>query len=48
VLAAEEAILLKPADGGAVDPYVPEAARRTGVAVTVRAPDGLGRRITPG
>jgi aspartokinase-like uncharacterized kinase len=47
-IGAEEAILLKPVDGGAVDPYLPEAVRRTGVTVVVRAPDGLGTRITPG
>ncbi len=47
-IGAEEAILLKPVDGGAVDPYLPEAVRRTGVTVVVRAPDGLGARITPG
>jgi 5-(aminomethyl)-3-furanmethanol phosphate kinase len=37
------------ARGGArvVDPYVPEAVRRTGVAVVVRAPDSLGTRIAP-
>lgn len=46
-IGAEEAILLKPADGAAVDPYLPEAARRTGVAVTVRAPGGRGTRIRP-
>ena len=37
-IGAEEAILLKPVDGGAVDPYLPEAMRRTGVAVTIRTP----------
>ena len=38
------------ADGGAlaVDAYLPEAVRRTGVAVVVRAPGGSGTRITPG
>ncbi len=45
-IGAEEAILLKPVDGGAVDPYVPEAVRRTGVTVVVRAPGGLGTTIT--
>ena len=37
------------ADGGAlaVDAYLPEAVRRTGVAVVVRAPGGSGTRITP-
>ena len=36
--------------GGArvVDLYLAEAVRRTGVAVTVRAPDGVGTRITRG
>jgi 5-(aminomethyl)-3-furanmethanol phosphate kinase len=33
--------------GAAVDPYLPEAVRRTGVTVVVRAPDGVGTRITP-
>jgi 5-(aminomethyl)-3-furanmethanol phosphate kinase len=37
-IGAEEAILLKPVDRGAVDAYLPEAVRRTGVTVTVRAP----------
>ncbi len=38
------------ARGGAlaVDAYLPEAVRRTGVAVVVRAPGGTGTRITPG
>jgi aspartokinase-like uncharacterized kinase len=45
-IGAEEAILLKPVDGAAVDPYVPEAVRRTGVTVVVRAPGGLGTTIT--
>ena len=38
-------------DGGggrAVDPYLPEAVRRTGVTVVVRAPGGGGTKITPG
>jgi aspartokinase-like uncharacterized kinase len=37
------------ARGGAraVDAYLPEAVRRTGVAVVVRAPGGSGTRITP-
>ena len=44
-IGAEEAILLKPVDGGAVDPYLPTAVRRTGVRVTVRAPGSeLGHR----
>lgn len=34
--------------GRAVDPYLPEAVRRTGVTVVVRAPGGVGTRITPG
>jgi 5-(aminomethyl)-3-furanmethanol phosphate kinase len=33
---------------GAVDAYLPEAVRRTGVAVVVRAPGGTGTRITAG
>jgi 5-(aminomethyl)-3-furanmethanol phosphate kinase len=37
-IGAEEAILLKPVEGGAVDAYLPEAVRRTGVRVTVRTP----------
>lgn len=37
-IGAEEAILLKAVAGGAVDAYLPEAIRRTGVAVTVRTP----------
>ena len=45
-IGAKEAILLKPVDGGAVDPYVPEAVRLTGVAVVVRSPGGLGTRVT--
>lgn len=43
-IGAEEAILLKPVEGAGVDPYVPEATRRTGVTVTVRAPGGPGTR----
>ncbi len=34
--------------GRAVDAYLPEAVRRTGVAVVVRAPGGTGTRITLG
>lgn len=34
--------------GAVVDTYLPEAVRRTGVTVVVRAPDGLGTRITLG
>ncbi len=37
-IGADEAILLKPVDDGAVDGYLAEAVRRTGVTVTVRAP----------
>lgn len=37
-IGAEEAILLKPVEGGAVDAYLPEAVRRAGVSVTVRTP----------
>jgi 5-(aminomethyl)-3-furanmethanol phosphate kinase len=37
-IGAKEAILLKPVEGGAVDAYLPEAVRRTGVTVTVRTP----------
>ena len=33
--------------GRVVDPYLADAVRRTGVAVVVRAPDGVGTRITP-
>jgi 5-(aminomethyl)-3-furanmethanol phosphate kinase len=41
-IGAEEAILLKAADGAGVDAYLAEAVRRTGVRVTVRSP-GLRR-----
>ena len=45
---AEEAILLKPVDGAAVDPYLPQAVCRTGVTAVVRAPGSRsGTRITP-
>ncbi len=37
-IGAAEAILLKPVEDGAVDAYLPEALRRTGVTVTVRTP----------
>ena len=48
-IGAEEAILLKPVDGRAVDAYLPEAVRRTGVTVVVRTPGGaFGTRIVPG
>jgi aspartokinase-like uncharacterized kinase len=46
-IGAKEAILLKPVDDAGVDAYMAEAVRRTGVAVTVRAPGGLGTTITP-
>jgi 5-(aminomethyl)-3-furanmethanol phosphate kinase len=35
-------------DASAVDIYLPEAVRRTGVTAVVRAPGGTGTRITPG
>jgi aspartokinase-like uncharacterized kinase len=35
-------------DARAVDVYLPEALRRTGVTAVVRAPGGTGTRITPG
>jgi aspartokinase-like uncharacterized kinase len=34
--------------GRAVDAYLPEAVRRTGVVIVVRAPGGTGTRIIPG
>jgi aspartokinase-like uncharacterized kinase len=34
--------------GQAVDAYLPEAVRRTGVATVVRAPGGAGTQIIPG
>ncbi len=37
-IGAREVILLKPVEGGAVDPYLPEAIRRTGLTVSVRPP----------
>ena len=43
-IGAKEAILLKPVDGGAVDAYMPEAVRRTGVTVVIRARAASGRR----
>ncbi|HET7047243.1 MAG TPA: hypothetical protein VFI54_03150 [Solirubrobacteraceae bacterium] len=48
-LTADELHALQ-AHGGAraVDAYLPEAVRRTGVVVVVRAPGGRGTRITPG
>jgi len=46
-LTADELAELQAAGGGrAVDPYLAEAVRSTGVAVTVRAPDATGTRIT--
>jgi 5-(aminomethyl)-3-furanmethanol phosphate kinase len=48
-LSAGELQAIQDAGGGrAVDPYLPEAVRRTGVTVVVRAPDGTGTRIVPG
>jgi aspartokinase-like uncharacterized kinase len=47
-IGAEEAILLKPVDGAGVDAFLPEAVRRTGVRVTVRAPGSRsGTRVIP-
>ncbi|MBV9809013.1 MAG: hypothetical protein JO286_17645 [Solirubrobacterales bacterium] len=47
-LTAGELEALQDAGGGrAVDPYLPEAIRRTGVTVIVRAPGGIGTRIVP-
>jgi len=46
-LGAAELEALQAAGGGrAVDAYLPEAVRRAGVAVMVRAPGGSGTRIT--
>ena len=46
-LTADELRALQARGGGrAVDAYLPEAVRRTGVAVVVRAPGGSGTRIT--
>ena len=53
-IGADEAILLKPVGAqheGAVDAYLPEAVRRTGVTVVIRTPGpggGSGTRITSG
>ena len=48
-LTADELQALQARGGGrVVDAYLPDAVRRTGVAVTVRAPDGVGTRITRG
>jgi 5-(aminomethyl)-3-furanmethanol phosphate kinase len=47
-LSADELQALQARGGGrAVDAFLPEAVRRTGVAVLVRAPGGSGTRITP-
>ncbi|MBV9680682.1 MAG: hypothetical protein JO046_02730 [Solirubrobacterales bacterium] len=47
-MTAGELEALQDAGGGrAVDPYLPEAIRRTGVTVIVRAPGGIGTRIVP-
>jgi len=46
-LTADELRALQAHGGGrAVDVYLPDAVRRTGVAVVVRAPGGSGTRIT--
>lgn len=48
-LTAGELQALQARGGGkVVDAYLPAAVRRTGVAVVVRAPEGIGTRITPG
>jgi aspartokinase-like uncharacterized kinase len=48
-ITADELRALQACGGGrAVDAYLPEAVRRTGVAVVVRAPGGSGTRITRG
>jgi 5-(aminomethyl)-3-furanmethanol phosphate kinase len=48
-LTADELARLQARGGGrAVDAYLPEAVRRTGVAAVVRDPAGAGTRITPG
>jgi 5-(aminomethyl)-3-furanmethanol phosphate kinase len=48
-LTLDELQSLQEAGGGrAVDRYLPEAIRRTGVAVVVRAPGGVGTRIVTG
>lgn len=48
-LTADDLHALQVRGGGrAVDAYLPEAMRRTGVAVVVRAPGGTGTRIIPG
>lgn len=49
VTAAELAALQRAGDGDAVDAYLPEAVRRTGVPVLVRAPGARsGAQISPG
>jgi 5-(aminomethyl)-3-furanmethanol phosphate kinase len=45
--AAALAALKAQGGGQAVDAYLPEAVRRTGVTVVVRAPGDAGTRITP-
>ena len=48
-ITADELRVLQACGGArAVDAYLPEAVRRTGVAVVVRAPGGSGTRITRG
>ena len=48
-LTADELQALQARGGGqAVDAYLPEAVRRTEVAVVVRTAGGVGTRITPG
>jgi 5-(aminomethyl)-3-furanmethanol phosphate kinase len=47
-LAALTADELEALELRAVDAYLPDAVRRTGVAVVVRSPDSAGTRITPG
>ena len=45
--AAQHEALQAAGSGRAVDAYLPEAIRRTGVTVLVHAPGGTGTRITP-
>jgi aspartokinase-like uncharacterized kinase len=45
--AAELQAIQARGEGQAVDAYLPEAVRRTGVAVVVREPGGTGTRIIP-
>jgi len=47
VTASELQALQARGGGRAVDSYLPDAVRRTGVAAVVRAPGGTGTRITP-